>query len=131
MKTKYLILTCVVSTAILILIPNFDIYAQPDSHDGWVAECKAAHAAGYSWSLCSGFWHEPDPSDIPNPCVWHPSENPETIPHGSILAGTEGEPPIIEGAKWIIFPFWIAGWGVIFALKWAKTPLKEKENEKL
>ena len=120
MQIKYLILICAVSSAILTLMPNFDIYAQPDSHDIWVAECKAAHTAGYSWSLCSGFWYEPEDSDIASPCIWHPTESPETIPHGSILAGTEGEPPIIEGAKWIILPFWIISWGIIFARRYIK-----------
>jgi hypothetical protein len=99
MKNKHIFIIGLIISGIIILSPIPDIYEQPDSHDIWVVEYKAAHANNMSWSLCSGFWYEPELSDIESPCIWHPSEDPETIPHGSIIAGTEGNPPITHTVK--------------------------------
>jgi len=60
-----------------------------DFYDWHVWECQQAHAQNMSYSLCSGFWCEPEPEHIASPWVWHPSEDPYTIPHGSCLGTTK------------------------------------------
>ena len=60
-----------------------------DYYEFHVWECQQAHAKNMTYSLCSGFWYEPKIEDIKNPWVWHPSEDPYTIPHGSCLGTTK------------------------------------------
>jgi len=70
----------------VVPLPKF---VEVDFYEFHVWECQQAHAHNMSYSLCSGFWYEPQPGDISNPWVWHPSEDPYTIPHGSCLGTTE------------------------------------------
>jgi len=76
-------------------------YVEVDFYDFHVWECEQAHAKNMSYSLCSGFWYEPSEDHINNPCVWHPSEDSKTIPHGSNLGTLHDKP---------IFFFGIIGW---------------------
>jgi hypothetical protein len=105
MRMRYIILIAILISVIIILFPLPDIYAQPDAHDIWVVECREAHAYNMSWSLASGFWYEPDLSDISNPVMWHPSEDPNTVPHGSVIACTDGEPSLTLMYKTIPIAF--------------------------
>ena len=70
----------------VVPLPKF---VEVDFYEFHVWECQQAHAHNMSYSLCSGFWYEPQPGDISNPWVWHPSEDPYTIPHGSCLGTTK------------------------------------------
>ena len=94
----YLVFAVAVTLSLLFVIP-LPKYAEVDFHDGYVQECEEAHKHNMSYCLCSGFWRQPRPEDIPNPVVWHPTEDPNTIPHGSCLGTTD----------WVI-TFGIYGW---------------------
>ena len=61
-------------------------------------QCKEAHAANMSYSYCSGFWLDPIPEHLSNPCVIHPLENPETeIPHGTPFPRNRNQIIIVYG----------------------------------
>jgi len=93
------------SAALIFLVP-LPKYVEVDFYDFHVAECIEAHKHNMSYSLCSGFWYPPRPEDIPNPMVWHPSEDPYTIPHGSCLGTTK-----------FVWVFGVYGWLTIWYTK--------------
>jgi len=70
----------------IVFLFVFPIPKELDFYYYHVWECLQAHEHNMSYCVCSGFWKPPEPSDLENPCIIHPSENPyECIAHGSNL----------------------------------------------
>ena len=83
MKVKALV--TIVSLWIVFLFV-FPIPKELDFYYYHVWECLQAHEHNMSFCVCSGFWKQPEPSDLENPCVIHPLEDPyQHIAHGSNL----------------------------------------------
>jgi len=96
-----------VSLFILFVLP-LPKYVEVDFYDFHVWECEQAHAQNMSYSLCSGFWCEPHEDHIDSPWVWHPSEDPRTIPHGSCLGTLHDKPILVFGiVGWILAPNYV------------------------
>ena len=82
---KFFSIALIVSLWIVFLF-IFPIPKELDFYYYHVWECLQAHAHNMSFCVCSGFWKSPDPSDLENPCIIHPSEDPyQHIAHGSNL----------------------------------------------
>jgi len=82
---KYLYSFCIVIIVFLFLFV-IPFPKEVDFYYYHVWECIQAHKHNMSFCVCSGFWKKSDPSDLENPCVIHPSEDPYTnIAHGSNL----------------------------------------------
>lgn len=74
---------------------------EADMREYYIRECLEAHKHNKTYLLCSGWWRNPDPSDLGWDPAVHPLENPyEEIGHGSCVSWN----------RKIIFVFGVHGW---------------------
>lgn len=86
----------VLAFGVVVLLAIFVIplpkNVEVDYYDLHVWECEQAHAYNLSYSLCSGFWHEP-------------TEDPKTIPYGS-CAGVTKKIVVFGIYSWVTSPWY-------------------------